>query len=88
MLTRKGIQFTFGSEQIAAQEDLKKALIASPALHPINYSSSILVILAVNTSFIVVGFYLCQEDENNARKRYFTHFGSLALNDREWRFSQ
>jgi hypothetical protein len=88
MLTRKGVQFTFGEEQVAAQEDLKKALISSPALRPINYASDIPVILAVDTSFIAVGFYLCQEDENNARKRYFARFGSLALNDRERCFSQ
>ena len=31
-LTRKGIPFHFGEEQRAAQEDLKKALLASPAL--------------------------------------------------------
>ena len=31
-LTRKGVPFHFGPEQVAAQEDLKAALIASPAL--------------------------------------------------------
>ena len=31
-LTRKGVPFHFGEEQRAAQEDLKKALLASPAL--------------------------------------------------------
>jgi hypothetical protein len=87
-LTRKGTPFIFGPDQIAAQEDLKNALIASPALRPIDYASDSPVILAVDTSMIAVGFYLCQADPANPRKRYFARFGSLALNDRERRFSQ
>ena len=31
-LTRKGAPFEFGQKQVAAQEDLKEALLASPAL--------------------------------------------------------
>ncbi len=38
-LTRKGIPFQFGPEQQVAQDNLKQALIASPALRPIDYSS-------------------------------------------------
>ena len=87
-LTRKGIPFHFGTEQLAAQEDLKKALIASPALCLIDYSSNSPVILAVDTSPIAVGFYLCQVDPDNTRRRYFACFSSIPLNDRERRFSQ
>ncbi|OBZ76577.1 Transposon Tf2-6 polyprotein [Grifola frondosa] len=74
-LTRKGIPFEFGPKQIQAQEDLKQALIESPALRAINYNSSANVILAVDTSYIAVGFYPLR-------------FGSITLNDRESRFSQ
>ena len=87
-LTRKGVQFEFGPEQLAAQEDLKTALLASPALRPIDYTSESPVILAVDTSAIAVGFYLCQADTENPRKRYYARFGSIPLNDRERRFSQ
>ena len=87
-LTRKGVPFHFGPEQLAAQADLKQALIDSPALRPIDYSSDSPVILAVDTSPIAVGFYLCQADSEVPRKRYFARFGSIALNDRERRFSQ
>ena len=87
-LTRKEVPFDFGPEQVAAQEDLKQALMASPALRSINYTSDSPVILAVDTSSIAVGFYLCQADPVNPRKRYFARFGSIALNDRERRFSQ
>jgi len=36
----------------------------------------------------VVGFYLCQADPDNPCKCFYTCFGSIALNDREQRFSQ
>ena len=87
-LTRKGVPFEFGEEQIKAQEDLKQALLESPALRPLNYQSSAPVILAVDTSFIAVGYHLCQCDEEDPRRRYYSRFGSITLNDRESRFSQ
>ena len=82
-LTQKGVPFHFGLEQLAAQEDLKAALIASPALRPIDYTSNSPVILAVDTSSIAVAFYLCQADPENPHRRYFARFGSICLNDRE-----
>ncbi|KAF9800393.1 hypothetical protein IEO21_10373 [Rhodonia placenta] len=87
-LTRKDIEFEFGPEQIAAQEDLKDVLLSSPALRAINYESPSPVILAVDTLFITVGYHLCQCDEANTRVRYYSRFGSITLNDRERRFSQ
>ena len=87
-LTRKDVPFEFGPEQIAAQEDLKRAVLDSPALRPINYESEAPVILAVDTSHIAVGFYLCQCDPDDRRKRYYSRFASITLNDREARFSQ
>ena len=68
--------------------DLKQALLASPALRAINYNSDAPVILAVDTSHIVVGYQLCQQDAENSRIWYYSHFGSITLNDREARFSQ
>jgi hypothetical protein len=88
MLTRKDVAFVFGSDQIAAQEDLKYALVHSPALRPIDYSSNVPVILSVDTSHIAVGFLLAQCDPADLKRRYYARFGSITLNDRECRFSQ
>ena len=71
-----------------AQEALKAALLASPALRPIDYTSPAPVIFAVDTSQIAVGFLLCQCDAKNPRIRRFACFGSITLNDRESHFSQ
>ena len=69
-------------------QDLKDALLASPALKPIDYTSEAPVILSVDTSNIAVGFILSQCDPNNTKFRYFSKFGSITLNEREGRFSQ
>ncbi|THH20453.1 hypothetical protein EW146_g901 [Bondarzewia mesenterica] len=59
-LTHKEEPFHFRPDQIATQENLKAALLASPALCLIDYSSKAPVILAVDTSHIAVSFHLCQ----------------------------
>ena len=80
-LTCKDAPFEFGDQQIAAQEDLKSALLSSPALRAINYSSSSPVILTVNTSYIAVGYILCQCDGNNPKRQHYNQLGSITLND-------
>src|ERR1700677_4103629 len=70
-LMRKDAPFKFSSDQIKAQDDLKTALIESPALCAIDYTSLSHVVLAVNTSYIAVGFHLCQCDDINPQKRYY-----------------
>ena len=87
-LTRKDIPFEWGLQQLLAQEDLKHAVLTSPALRPLDYKSEAPVILAVDTSYIAVGFHLCQCDSLKPRIRYYNRFGSITLNEREARFSQ
>ena len=87
-LTRKDINWEFGQAQLDAMQDLKDALIASPALKPIDYKSPASVILSVDTSSIAVGYILSQCDPENTKLRYFARFGSITLNEREGRFSQ
>ena len=87
-LTRKGIGFEFGDEQLAAMDDLKDALVNSPALRPLDYTTGASVILSVDTSYIAVGFLLAQCDVENPKLRYYAKFGSITLNEREARFSQ
>ena len=69
-------------------DDLKSALLVSPALCPIDYRSDVPVILSVDTSYIAVGSILSQCDPVNPRLRYHMRFGSITLNDHECCFSQ
>ena len=87
-LTHKDVPFEFGPAQITTQANLKEALLNSQALRPIDYNSDVPVILAVDTSHITVGFYLCQANLKMPKKHYYARFGSLLLNNRERRFSQ
>ena len=70
------------------QDDLRQALIESPALRLIDYTSTSSMTLAVDTSQIAIRFHLCQCSTDNPRKRYYARFGSITLNDRESCFSQ
>jgi len=69
-------------------DDLKKALLTSPSLQPIDYESNSPVILSVDTSQIAVGYILSQCDPDNPKLRYHARFGSITLNECECRFSQ
>ena len=87
-LTRKDVPWEFGQDQLDAMQDLKDALLSSPALKPIDYQSDAPVILSVDTSSIAVGFILAQCDLTNPKFRYTARFGSITLNDQEGRYSQ
>ncbi|VDC04048.1 unnamed protein product [Peniophora sp. CBMAI 1063] len=89
-LTRKGQPFVWGPEQKAALEDLKAALLSSPALMPIDYVAASPVILGVDTSLHAVGYFLAQEKDipGSPQARRYARFGSILLNARESRFSQ
>lgn len=67
-LTRKDVEFEWGADQDVAQRDLKNALMTSPALKPIDYESDSPVILAVDTSYIAVGMFLCQCSLTNPKQ--------------------
>ena len=66
-LTRKGAKWEIGEKQLAAMEDLKEALVTSPALRPIDYHSEALVILGVDTSYIAIGSILSQCNLDNPK---------------------
>ncbi|TFY78454.1 hypothetical protein EWM64_g5561 [Hericium alpestre] len=87
-LTHKDTPFEFSPDQLATQEDLKHALLASPALQVIDYQSPASVILGVDTSYIAIGYLLCQQDVDDPKVHRYARFSSITLNDREAHFSQ
>jgi hypothetical protein len=78
---RQDASFEFGEPQIQVQDNLKDMLIKSPALKAIDYISMSPVILTVNTSHIVIGFFLCQCTPENPKVWTYNHFGLLTLNE-------
>ena len=74
-LTKKDTLFKWEPPQQTAMEAIKEAIIAAPALVPIRYNSNLEVILAVDSSYIAVGFILYQVNEEGKRKP--SQFGSI-----------
>lgn len=87
-LVHTNIPWEWGDEQNKAQDILKHMVRNSPALLPINYTLDSPVVLAIDTSWKAVGYYVYQEDPDDPIKKNYARFGSITLNEREARFSQ
>ena len=88
-LLRKDEPFVWGSEQESAMSELKERLKNAVPLGNIDYESEGKVVLAVDTSWKAIGFYVYQESvEDPKKKRTYVKFGSITLNRREAQFSQ
>ena len=87
-LLRKNVPFVWGPEQEQSMMDLKAALKEAVPLGNIDYESEGTVVLAIDTSYKAVGFYIYQESVDDTKKKMFVKFGSITLNAREARFSQ
>jgi hypothetical protein len=85
-LTRKDAEWRFGPGEREAMIRIKDAIKSSPALRPIDYTCGRRVIMAVDSSYIAVGFVLLQLGEDD--RRYPARFGSIPWNERESRYSQ
>ena len=87
-MTKKEIPFEWGPKQVESMEAVKEGVRQAKALRPIDYEGQGAVVLAVDTSYIAVGFYIYQEDQLDPKKKHYAKFGSRNLNSREARFSQ
>ena len=87
-LLKKGVPFEWGPKQIESMESVKEGVRNAEAVRPLDYKNQGPIVLAVDTSYIAVGFYIYQEDVNDPKRHYYAKFGSRPLNDREARFSQ
>lgn len=87
-LTRGKVPFVWGPEQIKSVEMVKEGVRLAQPLRPIDYHGQGSVVLAVDSSYIGIGFYIYQEDKDDPKKLYYVKFGSMTMNEREARFSQ
>jgi len=85
-LTCKGQAFAWDKQHTQAMQVLKDAIITSPALITIDYTSERKVYLAVDSSFHGVGWILSQDCADGKRRPAW--FGSISWNEREARYSQ
>ena len=87
-LLRGKIPFEWGEEQEESMKNLKEAAAKSHCIKPLDYSKPGNFVLAVDTSYQAVGYYIYYEDPENTKKKDYARFGSIALEPREQRFSQ
>jgi len=87
-LTKKNVNFVWGPEQIKSMELLKEGVRQAKAIRPLDYEGQGNIVLAVDSSYIGIGFYIYQEDANDPKRHHYAKFGSKLMNDREARFSQ
>jgi hypothetical protein len=85
-LTHKNVDFVWEEQHNHAMQELKEAIVSSPALIPIDYSCSRPVYLAIDSSWRAVGWILSQECEDGQRRPL--RFRSIAWNERESCYSQ
>jgi hypothetical protein len=85
-LMRKGQAFFWAEEHDQAMQALKDAIIHSPALISIDYTTYRTVYVGVDLSPRSVGWILCQDCANGKCRP--ARFGSISWNEREARYSQ
>ena len=87
-LLRDKVEWEWGPQQEESMRLIKEGLQVVPCLKSIDYDGQGAVVLAVDTSYRAVGYYIYQQDAEDEKKKYYARFGSIPLNDREARFSQ
>lgn len=87
-LLKKGVPFEWGPRQKESMALIKEGVQNAQAIRPLDYEGQGAIVLAVDSSYIAVGFYIYQEDINDPKRHYYAKFGSRPMNDREARFSQ
>jgi len=87
-LLRSRVIFEWGEDQDNAMQEVKDLLSICPVLKPIDYHSNAPVILGVDTLWMAVGFWICQEELDDPKKCYYTRFISITLSEREARYWQ
>ena len=87
-LLRNRVPFEWGPKQIESMGLVKEGVRQAKAIRPLDYENQGAIVLAVDSSYIGIGFYIYQEDRDDPKRHYYAKFGSKPLNEREARFSQ
>jgi len=82
----KGETFVWEDLHEEAMQHLKDTIVHSPALISIDYTTDRPVILAVDSSWHLVGWILSQECADG--KKWPSRFGSISWNERKTNYSQ
>lgn len=87
-LVQHKVPFEWGPEQEESMRLVKEGVQQAKALRRIEYESDGNVVLAVDSSYIGIGYYIYQEDKNDTKIHHYAKFGSITMSEREARYSQ
>ena len=85
---KKDIPFEWGPVQEKAQSDLKTLIELCFHTRNPKFPSEQPLVLAMDTSWRAVGYYLYQRDEKEPKRIHYMKFNSLLMDDRQQRYSQ
>jgi hypothetical protein len=75
--------YHWGEDQMRSMELLKDGVKNAQCIKPLDYSLPGSIVLAVDTSWRAIGFYIYQEDPEDKKKKAYARFGSILLLERE-----
>jgi len=85
---KKDVTFEWGPVQEKAQSDLKALIEACFHTRNPKFPSKQPLVLAVDTSWRAVGYYIYQRDEIEPKRIHYIKFNSLLMDERQQRYSQ
>jgi len=87
-VVKKDVPFEWRLVQEKAQSDLKTLIESCFHTRNPKFPSEQLLVLAVDTSWRAVGYYLYQRDKEEPKRIHYVKFNSLLIDDRQQRYSQ
>jgi len=87
-IVKKNMMFEWEPIQQKAQQDLKTLIEECFHTRNSKFPSDQPLVLAVNTSWRAVGYYIYQRDEEDPKKIHYVKFNSLLMDPRQQRYSQ
>jgi len=85
---KKDVTFEWGPIQEKAQSDLKTLIELCFHTRNPKFPSKQLLVLAVNTLWRAVGYYVYQRDEEEPKHIHYVKFNSLLMDERQQRYLQ
>jgi len=87
-IVKKNMTFEWGPIQQKAQQDLKILIEECFYTRNPKFPSDQPLVLAVDTSWRAVGYYIYQRDEEDPKKIHYVKFNLLLMDPRQQRYSQ
>lgn len=87
-ICKKNVPFIWGPEQELAQQRLKDSIAKCFHTRNPKFLSTQPIVLAVDSSWRAVGYYIYQRDKENPKVIHYVKFNSILMDEQQQRYSQ